>query len=372
MKGIYIYYKLIDEKKANGIEKKVVNQIQLFNNSGAKCEMVVFPHVDTLGAKILSRLPFTNVDPVWTYNKKYKEIDYIYFRRPFYMDRGMRKFLKTVRKENPNIKIIMEIPTYPYDKELMTGILNLPLYIKDCYNRKKLSGLVDVLAVIGDIEQGERLWGIDTISFINGVDVDQICKKKNCHIENEINIICVSTCEFWHGFDRLFVGLKNYYDENGEKIINIHIVGNGSEKEKYEKLVKQYGIQDRVKFYGMLYGEDLNAVYDKCDLACASLGLHRIGVKNGSFLKTREYLAKGMPMLLGSKIDVISDGYRYSMEFAADDTAIDMKEVVAFYNMIYHGNETREEVAENIRNYAKQKVDLSVTMKDIVEYIMSK
>lgn len=372
MRGIYIYYKEIDEKKTNGIEKKVLAQIQLFRECGMKCELIFFPCVYTVKNKILDRIPFTNVNPHWEFDERFKNIDYIYLRRPEYMGYGFRKFLRKVKKENPTVKIIMEIPTYPYDKEILGGPFNLPLYIKDCYNRKRLKGYVDKIPVIGDIDKDMKLWGIDTIPFVNGIQVKNVRLKKDKHNENEINVICVSTCEFWHGFDRLFEGLKKYYDKvpNG-KVINIHVVGDGSEKEKYVNDVKNCGIDKYVHFYGMLYGEELDEVYDKCDIACASLGLHRIGVKVGSFLKTREYLAKGMPMLLGCKIDVIPADFKYCETFEANDNPIEFEEVIKFYDRIYHGKETREEVIDNIRRFAEDTVDLQVTMKEITNYMLN-
>lgn len=373
MRGIYIYYSSLDKNHANGVDKKVISQIELFNRLGLNCELVVFPYRHTFFSKILGRLPFSNVDPMWKYDKKFQNIDYLYFRRPFNMSHGMRRFLKMLKKNNPKAKVVLEIPTYPYDGELTASKANIPLFFKDKWNRKRLNSLVDKLAIVGNSKDISNVWGISTIWFVNGIDLKNIqCKKEN-HKEGELHIICVSTFEFWHGYDRLFEGLAKYYQLPSLEIkIFLHVVGDGWQREKYESIVKDKGLEEYVFFYGMLYGDELDKVYDKCELACASLGLHRIGVEVGSFLKTREYLAKGMPMLLGCKIDVLDDDYKYSYRFPANDEAIDFNEVINFYKKVYCGNESRQEVIDNIRRFAENTVDLSVTMKEITNYIQGK
>ena len=373
MNGIYIYYYYIDEKKTNGIDKKILNQIHLFNELGLNCKLVVFPYRFSFITKVLGRLPFANADPVWKYDHRFDDIDYIYFRRPMNLTYAMRRFLEKVKQKNPRVRIVLEIPTYPYDKEIVENKLNIPLYIKDKYNRKRLNGLVDRLAIIGNCDKTEKVWGIPAIWFVNGVNLKNITCRKNIHHEGEIHVICVSTFEFWHGYDRLFEGLAQYYTQQDRRFdIYIHVVGDGLQRHKYENIVLEKELSNYVKFYGMLYGDELDKVYDKCELACASLGLHRIGVEVGSFLKTREYLAKGMPMLLGCKIDVLDDDYKYSYRFPANDEAIDFNEVINFYKKVYCGNESRQEVIDNIRRFAENTVDLSVTMKEITNYIQGK
>ena len=45
------------------------------------------------------------------------DYDFLYIRYPFAIPSFLR-FLRVAKKENPNIKIILEVPTFPYRQEL--------------------------------------------------------------------------------------------------------------------------------------------------------------------------------------------------------------------------------------------------------------
>ena len=66
-------------------------------------------------------------------------------------------------------------------------------------------------------------------------------------------------------------------------------------------------------------------LYDRCHFAIASLGLHRIGIDVASTLKTREYLAKGMPFVYSGEVDVFRDEpAHFCMAVPADETPVDV------------------------------------------------
>lgn len=371
MKGIYIYYNEIDEKRISGIDKKVLSQIRLFENNGLDCELVVFPYIHTVKNKILDRIPFTNVAPRWIFDDRFKKIDYIYFRRPFYMGYGFRNFLRKVKKENPTIKIIMEIPTYPYDHEIMAGILNYPLHVKDVYNRERLKGLVDRVPIIGETDNLPALWGIKTIPFVNGIEIKTIQPKKDAHIENEIHLLSVSTIEFWHGYDRMIKGLEKYYKKNvAHRKIIFHIVGTGNDEEQYRQIVKESNLEKCVIFEGELHGDKLDIIYDQSDIAIECLGMYRKNMSISSSLKSREYLAKGLPIVAGCKNDIINEKnpFKYYLEVPNNDSEIDIEKIIEFYDQIY-SRRSREQVISEIREFAENNIDLKVTMKKIINYI---
>ena len=91
-----------------------------------------------------------------------------------------------------------------------------------------------------------KIWGIPYLSISNGIDVEAV--RPVHHIDSSnINLLCVSTCEKWHGYDRLLNGLVDYYNnstlKNKKKVI-VHVVGDGSELEWYKKIVTDGKIQD--------------------------------------------------------------------------------------------------------------------------------
>ena len=126
-------------------------------------------------------------------------------------------------------------------------------------------------------------------------------------------------------------------------------------KEKFQNL-----------YYGKKTGAELDEIYEKVDLAVASLGLYKIKIEVGSFIKTGEYLAKGLPMITGSKVDVLDHNeFDYFLEYTNDSTPIAIERMIEFRDRIYADG--RKKVKSDIREYAFKKVDISVSMQAVTD-----
>ena len=123
-----------------------------------------------------------------------------------------------------------------------------------------------------------------------------------------------------------------------------------------------------VTFYGRCDQETMSKVYNRCTIAVASLGLHRIGLRRASTLKTREYLAKGIPFVYSGEIDVIQDDpVDFCFQVPDDDNPIDIAALVEFHDSLYKNSE--EAVIGRVREYAKSHVGMDVAMGTFVSYI---
>lgn len=366
MKGLFLIYGNIEDDSI-GINKKIVSQIKNFREEGMDINPYLLQNNIPKMYKILYRLPFTNLTPVWRFDDVFSKVDFIYFRRPFCMTTSMRKVLKEIKQKKPNIKIILEIPTYPYDMEILNRHVNIPLFIKDCYNRKRLSGIVDRIAILTN---DKEIWGIKTIKIKNGIDLSKYKVKEYTNEKNIIHIIVVAVFALWHGYERLIIGMENYIKTSPERKIIVHMVGGGDELTYYKKLVDKKHLGEYFIFYGFLHSEMLADVYHKCDLAVTSLGCYKIGIELLAALKSREYLAKGMPIISGCRLDVFEDekDYEFLLNFPNDPSPIDMYQVVDFYDRVY-GNRSKKEVVSSIRKFAEQKVGMREAMKEIVRYL---
>ena len=179
-------------------------------------------------------------------------------------------------------------------------------------------------------------------------------------------MIAVADLAKWHGYDRLLKGIGAYYRQGGTRELHFYMVGQGKELELYQDIVREYGIEEKVTFCGSLYGEDLDKIYDKCTLAVECLGAHRKGLKLSSSLKSREYAAKGLPMITAVDIDVFREDYPYICMFEGNENPIDMEKLIHFYDSIYAGKECNS-IAAEIREYAQGLCDMHVVMKPIAE-----
>ena len=372
MNGFYLYQQ-IDYAHLSGVDKKVLGQLSALNAAGLNFELVPLPMSANAGRlyeivrMITRRLPFSNMDPRWSFSQQYLSADFFYIRKPAYISYPMRKVLKEIKSRNPRAKAVMEIPTYPYDNEFRKNIREYPFLLKDRHNRLRLHGLVDKIALIGN-ETLAKLFGIDVVSFKNGIDLAEHPIREPIQ-DNTIDLCAVALFAKWHGYDRLLNGLLDYYLNGGKRDIKIHLVGEGPELAHYKDIAVHDLLKDRVLFYGHLTGDALNDVYNHADLGVTSLGNHRVGLHFSSDLKSRDYLAKGLPLITGCPIDVLDkERFNYFIEFPNDDSLISFDKVSDFYDITYGRGTPASQVALSIREYAAKTVDIHVTMRPVSEY----
>ena len=371
MKGVFIYNKKIGDKPT-GIDKKVLWQVEALTSQGLDCQLLELydKHCGKIGkllGMILARLPFGNAEPKVTWNKQYKGIDFLYFRRPDAMSFAWLSLLKKIKEENPQIKIIMEIPNYPYDDELSYKLVNKFLLIKDKMYRNKLKLYVDRIAVQNDVSE---IFGIKTIVFTNGIKIDDIeIRKPKKKDDDCINICAVASLEPWQGYERIIKGLNQYRQKNGNRKIKVNIIGSGSEKTKYEELIRSYDLTNSINLLGRMSGKELDKYYNEADLALDAFGRYKTGNMLSTSLKSREYLAKGLPIITGCKTDVLVEGFPYFLEVENNDSDVDFNKIVEFYDCIYANGKSAEGIAADIRQYARTTCDISVMVEPVVSYI---
>jgi len=368
--GYYICYRTNTD--FIGVDKKIDNQVKVLN-SCCNCQKIAIPREKgNIIKSILWRMPFGSMGRKYEYAldmiSKEGKPDFIYIRfAP--LDRRFIKFIKDLRVSYPLAKIILEIPAYPYNGELLNNITMFPFYFKDIFYRSQLKKYVDRITTFSD---DEEIYGIPTIRIMNGIivdDVPKVCSEKQ---EDIINLIAVASFQKHHGYERCITGLKDYYagDSNRKIKIYLHMVGDGSELKKYKKMTRQYGLEDYVLFYGHRSGEDLNQIYAKADIALGSFGFYKIKLERSSVLKVREYLSRGLPIISACKEDVFQgDSPKFYMHVENEDTAVNMQQVMEFYMSLFSDKTGKAQMAEYIRSYAKKKVDMSIVMKPIITYI---
>lgn len=369
MKGYFLNYGISSQKDRSGIGLKIRNQIKAFNNAGLGCKELVLPISRNKLLSVLYRLPFTNVYPIWSFREEFKTADYLYFRRPFVMSGAMRQVLKKVKKDNPNIKIVIELPTYPYDAEYKTYKLYRMLIAKDSYNRNRLKGIVDYFS---NLSEESEIFGIPTIKFRNGINIDDIVVRNPKDEEpGTIHLCAVALFKEWHGYERLIEGVNTYYKEKGEKNLIFHFAGEGSALPEYKELVKKYSLEEHFVFHGYCENKDLDEIYNLCSIALGSFGMYKKSLSLSCDLKSREAMARGIPFVTGCPTDIFINNpdFPYYLEYPNDSTALDINKMIDFYDRIYE--EPQESVIKNIRDFAYQNVGMDSAMKPVVDYLKS-
>jgi len=114
------------------------------------------------------------------------------------------------------------------------------------------------------------------------------------------------------GFNLVFIGSEGYAWHGADKIVKLaqiksewqfHLIGTK----------KDFGLPN-VKAYGTLSREQYEPIMVRSDVAIGSLALHRIGINEISTLKVREYLAYGLPVIVGYKDTDFPDKVPFILE----------------------------------------------------------
>lgn len=332
-----------------GVNIKVASQMEQMRQGGNEVELLQYSWVDgELQIK---------VEP---------DTDILYFRR---IEPSVKlvKTLKKCKKTSPSLKVIMEIPTYPFKGE--RGRRNFKQFVNNVIGDLLLNTCVDRVAICGADNAIKSFDRIPVLHFSNGVEQNNLPLNIYQGAANEIHMICVSGCMLSHGYDRMIEGLNNYYKSNPERKVFFHIVGTGEYYNQYVELADQYKLSGKyIFFHGRKVGEELDEIYAKCNMAVAHLAAHRIGVNTISSLKSREYAIRGIPFISSTIFDFScekTDKYIYYVP--ANETPIDIYGIVDFFDKVYISND----ISPIIRDTFSEMCDWKNTFKPVIEYIHS-
>jgi len=265
----------------------------------------------------------------------------------------MIRFLQKAKIQNKRIKIVLDLPTYPYDQE-WSGIRGALALLMDRINSKKLRKFVDLITHSGSEQE---IFGIPTVKMTNGIDPSDIQFSQSFNQELT-NLMAIAKWQYWHGLDRILRGWQN--DES----IRLHIVGEGP----YLSALKKMSLQNKLKnitYHGALRGAILDQLFMNCDLGIGTLGIHRKGVNINSSLKHREYCSRGVPFIY-SGTDPDFDQCNFIQRFEEDDSVITIDSLKRFYDHVRQLTE-----AKMIRSHAEQNLSWNVKIQHVTNRLMN-
>ena len=366
VKGYYLFAPVEPENVGpeSGVERKVRAQCKALNKY-LDCELVILPPVEYTGSlkeKIVRRLPFTAAWRKWKYNGEFDDADFLYIRQ-VYHDASFVRYLRAIRKRNPDIKIVYEVPTFPYLTEQKTSAANSAFRKKEARWSVRSAKYMDrIVTFYGQ----DEIWGVPCIKLMNGFDFSQV-ELPDRPAPKDVQIISVAATAFWHGYDRLIEGIHRYYESGCDEHIVYHVVG--SALPELERMVRDYHLEEHVIFHGRQSGETLKKLYEQCYLGVDVLGGHRKDYPVSSSLKSREYAAYGLPILTSSPVDYLPKDYPYQLLVPYDDSPVDVDALAEFYRRLYDGKDLAS-VCRDVRNTAVKACDIAVTMKPVAEWVL--
>ncbi len=324
----------------NGISKKISYQLNAFKANGHEAHLcymdetvskrrivdheIIIDYGNGTKGKILKRTEFGSIVDYAIDSK----IDFVYIRSNHNANPFTINMVKRMKKAG--MKVVMEIPTYPYDQEYFNKSMRRQL-IQDKTFRNQFAKQLDGIITFSE---EDFIFGQKTIKISNGIDFESVrVKKESNHPKNELHLIGVAEIHRWHGFDRVIRGLADYYSSPKELKVYFHIVGyffSIVEEEEITSIITDYQLEQYIILHGKKHGEELDEIYDKCDFGIGSLGRHRVGIDDIKTLKNREYAARGIPFVY-SETDTDFDKQPYVLKMPADESAIKIENIISFY-----------------------------------------
>jgi len=328
----------------NGISKKISYQADAFRACGMEVQLcymdernktkkrmvdhtVIANYGNGIISKIKKRTEFSSISDYAIKNN----IDFVYIRSNHNANPFTIHMVKQMKKAGK--KVVMEIPTYPYDQEYETQGMSRQIF-QDRLFRNYLAKQLDAIVTFSDYD---KIFGQHTIRISNGIDFDHVKMKTTCNnCSKELRLIGVAEIHKWHGFDRIVKGLEQYYAQTKNYKVIFHVVGyffSAEGESAFKKLIEETHMENYVVLHGKKHGKELDDLFNTCDFGIGSLGRHRVGIDKIKTLKNREYAARGIPFVY-SETDTDFDDMPYILKAQADESPIDICQIINFHQQL--------------------------------------
>jgi len=327
----------------NGISQKISYQVNALRTCGMDVHLCYMDETTTkkrivdnetiadygngMMSKILKRTEFSSIVKYSQENN----IDFVYIRSNHNANIFTIRMVR--RMKQTGMKVVMEIPTYPYDSEYEAQGMSKQIF-QDKLFRNRLAKYLDAIVTFSEYKE---IFGQRTINISNGIDFENVPMKATKNdTSKELNLIGVAEIHQWHGFDRIVKGLAEYYSKHQDYIVKFHIVGyffSAEGEAEFKRIISDHHMENYVILYGKQHGETLDQIFDWCDMGIGSLGRHRVGIQKIKTLKNREYAARGIPFVY-SETDSDFDNRPYVLKVPADESPLNIEQIIDFYKSV--------------------------------------
>lgn len=297
------YVAQIEADQESGVSKKVVDQISAWRSEGhdarlyllsrtagvwagwGKIGPVVRSYRTYLGALLESRRLADDV--------LRQEPEVVYFRMGvcYPAFEGLARQVPTIAEVNSDDE---------HEARLKMGAAKYRLYRWALRRfQARCAGAVCVSRSVGEKLRGQ---GMDVLVLGNGIEMDRFdALPAPCNAQPRLVFLGSRGCA-WHGIEKLTSIAKRFPSWH------IDVVGLGRDDTAAD-------FPENVTFHGFLNREAYTRVLGQADAAVGTLALHRIpGMGDTSSLKVREYLALGLPVILGHPDPDFEDGAPFLLQ----------------------------------------------------------
>lgn len=372
IRGILIARLDVSRPNHAGVDKKLKAQQAALERALGPVDLWALGESSILrnGNEVLRANP-GKLSRIWLYASRfYGEVarhlgdaDYLYIRYQRSTPAFVR-LLRKIRRQRPDMRIFVEIPTYPYESEQVSA-RDKALGLIDRILRYRMRRYVHRIITFAD---EKTIFGIPAISTQNGIDAHQIRSLRKSPDYGECKAVTLASAAniaFYHGYDRIIRGLADFRRSHPNRTVTFHLAGAGGALPELKALSRQQGVDDIVHFHGPLQGEALDEMMALADIGISSIGMHRLKVDTSN-LKSREFCAHGIPFLIAYPDRDFPADFPFCMHAPPDDSPIDIASLIDFHDRL---RIEHPDYAERLRQYAQERLTWDSKLAAVVTEI---
>lgn len=355
MKVLYVIDQNIEEGKTSGIIYKIKNKISLWKEFGVEVELLSLYSFKRYNSDIKL------IDDKSSFEIK-KHGRWITLIRLMLSSYLLNKFLK----KNPyDLMYIRQRPYMPFTKSFLKRVKTIvELNTDDVGEYKALSKM---MFTINNYTRHLFYSNIFAFVSVSAELCNKFCKefnKKCITIANgievndypEVNasnerprVIFVGSPGFpWHGMDK-FLSLANECPE-----FDFHIVGSDGEN------------KDNIYYHGYCSLDQTIKHVQDSDVGICSLSLHLNDMNEASPLKSRQYMAQGLPIIYAYKDTDLSGDEEFALKIKNSESNIsdELMNIKNFINFAHNNKYLRH----SCREFAKTNLDVFKKEQKRIEF----
>lgn len=208
---------------------------------------------------------------------------------------------------------------------------------------KKVSGFV---CVSSELASEFKSYNRPLCVMANGVSVAKYPLKTTQNSRPRL-IFIGSSGQSWHGVDKI-ISMANALREYDFYMIGI----DGDDTQN-------------LKFLGKMSDEKASQIICGCDIGICTLSLYKKGMSEASPLKTRQYLACGLPIIYAYDDSDLSGDESFALKLANSPNNVDLETIKEFVNRVFGDIKINDEV----RKFALNHLDSEKKERDRVEFM---
>jgi hypothetical protein len=205
--------------------------------------------------------------------------------------------------------------------------------------------------------------GFDYVSFIypNPIDVQNTKFRSFTPETQKYKLLAlIGNYAHWHGLDLLADAIRNSKDKDQFEVVYV-----GKITAEVQSIFEGVSCQ----FVEDPSDTKMDELYSNCDIAIGSLAFFRLNITESSSLKTKEFLAHGIPFIISAEDVAYKENpdeiKPYFLKIDASSGELNLDEVTKFIHSIRRD----ENHPETMHNYAEKHLDYRSHFRQMMEHI---